>query len=64
MEALGSFSRSASGASRHARLALPVRQDDLCGISCLPFDGVTACATYFVPGGLKGRGSLAFIVVA
>jgi len=35
-----------------------------CGVGYRTFHGEAACATYFVPGGLKGRGSLAFISVA
>jgi len=53
--------RSASGASRHARLALPVRQDDFCQVRYRTFTVETACATYFIPGGLKGREPLAFM---
>jgi hypothetical protein len=44
--------RSASGAWRHARLALPVRQGRVCGIGYRSFRVETACATYFIPGGL------------
>jgi len=51
--------RSASGAWRHARLALPVRQEDVCGVGYRSIQGETACATHIVPGGLKGRGPLA-----
>ena len=42
-----------------ARLALPVRQGDDCGIGYRTFHVETACATDFVPAGLKGRGALA-----
>jgi len=51
--------RSASGAWRHARLALPVRQGDVCRAGYRTINAMTACATYFIPGGLKGRGPLA-----
>jgi hypothetical protein len=39
--------RSASGAWRHARLALPVRQGRVCGIGYRSFHVETACATGF-----------------
>jgi len=41
------------------RLALPVRQDEICEAGYRTFHVGTACATYFVLGGLKGRGSVA-----
>jgi hypothetical protein len=53
--------RSDSPASHHTRLALPVRQGDVCRVGYRPFIVETACATYFVPGGLKGRGPLALV---